>query len=147
MEKENNILLPEIKRLLDAGHQVQFTPKGVSMRPYIEGGRDSVILERLARPLRVGDMVLAKIGETYVLHRVVQCRGEQLVLHGDGNLGGSEHCRVSDVLGIVTLILRSGRRPVQPTRAVLWRHLPLVARKYGLKIYRKCLTWHTKHKI
>ena len=112
MEKENNILLPEIKRLLDAGHQVQFTPKGVSMRPYIEGGRDSVILERLARPLRVGDMVLAKIGETYVLHRVVQCRGEQLVLHGDGNLGGSEHCRVSDVLGIVTLILRSGRRPV-----------------------------------
>lgn len=142
MEKENSILLPEFRRLLEEGHQVQFTPKGVSMRPYIEGGRDSVVLECPKGNLRVGDIVLADIGGTYVLHRIVCRRGAQLVLHGDGNLCGEEHCTYGDVLGVVTMILRSGRRKVRPTRAVVWRHLPVVARKYGLKMYRKCLRWH-----
>ncbi len=142
MEKENSILLPEFQRLLETGHQVQFTPKGVSMRPYIEGGRDSVIVERPNRPLRTGDIVLAKINDTYVLHRIAHCNGGQLVLHGDGNLCGSEYCSRKDILGIVTMILRNGSRPVHPTRAIIWRHLPVVARKYGLKIYRKCLRWH-----
>ena len=142
MEKENSILLPEFRRLLEAGHQVQFTPKGVSMRPYIEGGRDSVVLERPKSGISVGDIVLADIGGTYVLHRVVWREGTQLVLHGDGNLYGEEHCACGDVLGVVTMILRGGHHKVRPTRAVVWRHLPMVVRKYVLKIYRKCLRWH-----
>lgn len=142
MEKENDILLPEIQRLLETGHQVQFTPRGVSMRPYIEGGQDSVLLEYPTRPLRAGDIVLAKCGRTYLLHRIISCSGEQIILRGDGNLYGTESCSRQDVLGIVTMVLRNGTRPVSPTRAALWRHLPYAARKYGLKIYNKCRKWH-----
>ena len=142
MEKENDILLPEIQRLLEAGHQVQFTPRGVSMRPYIEGGQDSVLLEYPTRPLRVGDIVLAKCGKTYLLHRIISCNGERIILRGDGNPHGTESCSRQEVLGIVTMILRSGTRQVRPTRAILWRHLPPTARKYGLKIYNKCRKWH-----
>lgn len=142
MEKENSILLPEIQRLLEKGHHVQFTPRGVSMRPYIEGGQDSVLLEYPTRPLRAGDIVLAKCGETYLLHRIISYNGEQIILRGDGNLYDTESCSRHDVLGIVTMILRNGTRRIPPTRAVLWRHLPYTARKYGLKVYNKCRKWH-----
>ena len=44
MEKNNDILIPEFERLIKLGHMVEFVPKGVSMRPFIEGGRDKVFL-------------------------------------------------------------------------------------------------------
>ena len=49
MKKSNEILLPEFERLINNGHTVEFTPQGVSMRPFIEGGRDSVLLKRPKR--------------------------------------------------------------------------------------------------
>ena len=64
MRVENEILIPEMARLLASGKEVRFSPSGVSMRPFIEGDRDSVILKQLERaPLR-GDIVLAE-AETY----------------------------------------------------------------------------------
>ena len=42
MEKSNDILIPEFERLIKLGHMVEFVPKGVSMRPFIEGGYDKV---------------------------------------------------------------------------------------------------------
>jgi hypothetical protein len=43
MEKSNEVLIPEFERLIKLGHMVEFVPKGVSMRPFIEGNRDRVI--------------------------------------------------------------------------------------------------------
>ena len=37
MKKGNDILIPEFARLLKEGHLVEFSPRGVSMRPFIEG--------------------------------------------------------------------------------------------------------------
>lgn len=37
----NDILIPEIAQMLAEGREVRFTPTGNSMRPWIEGGRDS----------------------------------------------------------------------------------------------------------
>ncbi len=45
----NDILIPEIAQMLAEGREVRFTPNGISMRPWIEGGRDSVVLRRLLR--------------------------------------------------------------------------------------------------
>ena len=69
MEKSNDILIPEFERLLQGGHMVEFAPRGVSMRPFIEGGRDKVILRTCHEP-RVGIIVLARVNNTYVLHRI-----------------------------------------------------------------------------
>ena len=90
----NDILIPEMARLLAEGREVRFTPTGNSMRPWIEGGRDSVVLRRLLRTARVGDIVLAQSAmpdaqtAKYVLHRVVRVEenGKCVILMGDGNL-------------------------------------------------------------
>ena len=94
MKIENDILIPELARLLREGKEVRFTPSGVSMRPFIEGDKDSVILAPLNRAPRRGDILLAQVQTlcgrtTYVLHRLIRIEGEQLILMGDGNLAGT----------------------------------------------------------
>lgn len=135
----NDILIPEISRLLAEGHEVCFTPQGESMRPWIEGGRDSVVLRRMTHAARRGDLVLAQCtGGRYVLHRVLRIEdaGERLVLMGDGNLQGEEVCTQADIVGIVVRIEnRRGHRKLL-TRGRLWQRL-LPFRPTLLWLYRK----------
>jgi hypothetical protein len=140
MKIANEILIPELARLLAEGKEVRFTPSGVSMRPYIEGDKDSVILAPLNRKPRVGDILLAEVetlcgNTTYVLHRLVRIEGETLVLQGDGNLAGDERCNAADVIGIVKRIENPKGRRKLLTRGRMWYVLKPV-RKWLLKIYR-----------
>lgn len=135
----NDILIPEIRRLLAEGHEVCFTPQGESMRPWIEGGRDSVVLRRMTRAARRGDIVLAQsVGGRYVLHRVlrIEAEGTHIVLMGDGNLQGEEVCTQADIVGVVVRIEnRHGhRKPLM--RGLLWQWL-LPFRPTLLWLYRK----------
>ena len=141
MKIENDILIPELARLLSEGKEVRFTPAGVSMRPFIEGDKDSVILAPLNRAPRRGDILLAQVQTlcgrtTYVLHRLIRIEGEQLILMGDGNLAGTEVCSRGDVIGVVTRIESPKGRRKMLTRGYLWYSLRPV-RKWLLKIYRK----------
>ena len=144
MKIANEILIPELARLLGEEKEVRFTPSGVSMRPFIEGDKDSVILAPMARTPRRGDIILAQVTgssgqHTYVLHRLVrieQNAGQNIyVLQGDGNLTGEETCRQADIIGrVVAIETPSGRRKPL-TRGRLWYHLRPF-RHYLLKIYR-----------
>lgn len=135
MQLPNEIFIPEIARLVAEGKQVVFTPTGVSMRPYIEGGVDSVTLVR-PDDLRVGDIVLAEVApQHYVLHRIYALQGDAVTLMGDGNLQGTEHCTRSNVLAKVSAIRSPKGRTKLLTRARLWRHM-LRTRRLWLKIYR-----------
>ena len=139
----NDILIPELARLIAEGKEVRFTPSGVSMRPYIEGDKDSVILSPLTRAPRRGDILLAQAEtlcgvKTYVLHRLIRIEGDELVLQGDGNLSGEERCNAADIIGIVTRIENPKGRKKLLTRGRAW----YVLRRWrwlGLKIYRH--TW------
>lgn len=132
---DNSILIPEMGRLLGEGKDVRFTPTGVSMRPFIEGERDTVVLRRLDT-VRVGDIVLATVSDNvYVLHRVIGIQDDVITLQGDGNLSGTEQCRKEDIYGSVIQIFNSKGRAKCLTRGKLWYHLR-PCRKLLLKIYR-----------
>lgn len=140
MEKDSQIVMPEVSRLLQQGYIIEFTPQGTSMRPYIDGGRDTVILQKPHGNISAGDIVLAQVGARYVLHRVIRRKGNHLTLRGDGNLQGEEHCLTSDVIGKAISIIRGQgehAREVELHRAFVWRHLPRFVRKYRLKIMAK----------
>ena len=135
MQLPNEIFIPEIARLVAEGKQVVSTPTGVSMRPYIEGGVDSVTLVR-PDDLQVGNIVLAEVApQHYVLHRIYAMQGDAVTLMGDGNLQGNEHCTRSNVLAKVSAIRSPKGRHKPLTRAWLWRHI-LRTRRLWLKIYR-----------
>lgn len=144
----NDILIPELGRLLQEEKEVRFTPSGVSMRPFIEGERDSVIMAPLKRSPRKGDIILAHVTaangrQTYVLHRLVRIEKDEdgqpaYILQGDGNISGEEVCRLSDIIGRVKAIETPSGKRKWMTRGRLWHYL-LPVRKWLLKIYRH--TW------
>lgn len=134
MQLPNEILIPEIGRLLAEGYEVRFTPSGVSMRPFIEGGRDTVVL-RQKGDVRVGDVCLCKVGERFVLHRVIAVSENLVTLMGDGNLTGTESCLIGDVLGTVIRVEWPSGRQKCLTDGRIWRAL-LPLRRILLKLYR-----------
>ena len=119
----NEILIPQIAKALEAGYKPIFTVRGRSMRAFLESERDKV---QLALPdvdaLKPGDVVLAEIEpQHYVLHRIYKRDGEQLVLKGDGNVRGTEDCKVGDVIGIAIAFYRKGRSNPDLVSGRKWR--------------------------
>ena len=139
----NEALVREIVSLVEEGREVNFTPKGMSMLPFIRGDRDSVLLGR-PLDLRVGDIVLARhSGGSCVLHRIAGMDGDKVVLMGDGNIAGREYCSRSDVMAKAVGILRNGKR-VDCTSSShrflswIWK-IMLPVRRYLLAIYRRII--------
>lgn len=135
----NEIIIPEIKKMIDEGRTVTFGVRGRSMRPMIEGDRDSVVLAPCIGEVRVGDVILAEVApRCYVLHRVVAVDGDRITMRGDGNPEGQECFLRSQVIGRAEAFIRRGKRLSMDSRcwklySALWtRLLPL--RRYLLFI-------------
>lgn len=127
-----------IEDLLAEGREVKMTPKGNSMLPFIKGGRDSVVLTKPSKAFEVGDIVLAKIGDRFIMHRIFAVEEENLTLMGDGNICGTEHCTSTDVIALVTEIHKENGKKVIPGKAVFWRRIrPL--RRCILAIYKRVI--------
>ena len=145
MRIENDILIPELARLLAEGKEVRFTPSGVSMRPFIEGDKDSVVLSPLDSSPKKGDLLLAEANASdgqkkYVLHRLIRIEGAETseplyILMGDGNLSGTESCTRTGIIGRVTRIETPSGRTKPLTRGRLWLRLK-PHRSFLLKLYR-----------
>ena len=136
----NNSFFLEIKGLIEQGRTVTFLASGNSMRPFIRGNRDSVVLQKHTS-LSVGDIVLAFIDNNrYVLHRVININNDNVTLMGDGNYNATETCSVNDILGKAIQIIRNGKNidcesPTEQKKSHLWRKL-LPIRRYLLFLYR-----------
>ena len=145
MKVANEILIPELARLVADEKEVRFTPSGVSMRPFIEGDRDSVVLHALTRAPKRGDILLARVTSpaglnTYVLHRLIRTENDEdgqtvYILQGDGNLSGEEYCRLEEIIArVIRIEWPNGNRKCL-TRGYIW-HALFPVRKWLLKIYR-----------
>lgn len=131
----NELLLEEAAKLMEEGREVNFTPLGSSMLPFIKGGKDSVRLQKKPS-VEVGDIALVRLaGPRYVLHRVIRVDGNDITLMGDGNIAGTESCKSEDVMGTVVAIVKKNRTVI-PGKARLWRILKPF-RRYILGIYRR----------
>ena len=140
VEIPNDILLGNVRQLIAEGHTATIRVKGNSMRPFLEGGRDSVVLAAVAA-LKKGDVVLAEITPgQYVLHRIIKMDGTALTLMGDGNPKGTECCDNADIAGVVTAFIRKEKMVECSSRrwrvySKIWPALRPV-RRYLLFIYR-----------
>ena len=133
-----DLYMSGLETLLMEGREVEMTPKGSSMLPFIKGDRDSVVLTKPAKPFEVGDIVLAKVGGRYIMHRIFSVEGNDLTLMGDGNIRGTESCATSDVIGLVTEIHKENGKVVKPGKGALWRTL-MPLRRYILAIYKRVI--------
>lgn len=139
---KDNLIIQEAIRLVEDDICVTLPVDGRSMLPFIIGGKESVILEKPSE-LKISDIVLAWVDNCrYVVHRIIAFKGEDVILMGDGNIRGTEKCRLDDVKAIVTHIVdEKGKRHNINSRkyrwgAFLWGRLRPV-RRYLLAIYRR----------
>ena len=112
--------LDTVCELLREGQtHVPVTVAGTSMTPFLDPG-DTVFLDLPDHPVQQGDVILfARLGQQYVLHRVVQVFPDgSLELLGDAQLR-SERVRPEDVRAIVTGARRGEK--LLDENALRWR--------------------------
>ena len=147
---DNDTFFADVLRLLDQGKRVTIPVKGLSMLPFIRGGKDLVVLEKAGEVLEADDIVLFHVGPLeggrYVMHRILSIDGDTVDIQGDGVLETHEHVHRNQVIAKAVEILRGGKRHVDPyspgqRRLVhFWQWLRPV-RRYILFIYRH-LPWN-----
>ena len=108
----NEILLPEVARLIKEGHTVTITVRGNSMNPFLVDRRDRVTLgDFTTEQLQPGVAVLARdLTERIVFHRIIRRNGNILILQGDGNLAQTEETDIGRVMGVMTEAMRKDKR-------------------------------------
>ena len=140
VELPNDKFLKEVRTLIAAGHDVTLRVRGVSMRPFLEDRRDQIVLTQPG-VVKVGDAVLAEISPgKYVYHRIISIEGDKVTLRGDGNVYGTEQCRLADVAAATKELIRKGRSYSAQGKAwrcysALWPSWSF-ARRVLLKLYR-----------
>ena len=134
-------IIAEAIKLVGEGGSVTFPVAGRSMRPFIVGGKENVVLVK-PESVKVGDIVLAFVENSrYVVHRVIRIDGENVTVMGDGNLVGVEHCKIFDVKAIASHAVnargkrRSFANPLRRAAARAWVLLRPF-RKWLLLAYR-----------
>lgn len=96
--------------LLDKGIDVKIMPHGLSMLPFIMGDRDEVILSKITRELKRGDIVLYKrISGQYVLHRLHHKNSDGLFFMGDSQNFIEGPILKEDCLALVETYYKKGR--------------------------------------
>lgn len=83
--------------------------EGESMRPLIRRGRDPVTIVPLRRALLKGDVVLFRLGERYIVHRVFEIGDGMVRTFGDNCLNPEPWFPQEQVLGQVVCFSRGGK--------------------------------------
>ena len=95
------------------------------MLPLLRQRRD--IIEIRKKPegrLKKYDVVLYKRGSRYILHRILKVRPEDYVIAGDHNTFLEYGITDSDILGVMTRVIRSGKNITGDSRLYrLYVHL------------------------
>lgn len=135
-EFANELIIPEIIKMLNQGHSMTIGLRGYSMRPFLEDRRDKALLTK-ASNISVGDVVLAEIApKRYALHRIIKINGDNITLRGDGNLN-TEHCHRKDIHGFAKGFYRKGRNKLDSTSSRKWRIYSMIWTR--LFPIRRCL--------
>ena len=124
----NDTFFAWVEAEIAGGRPVRFRLKGNSMFLLLRNGKDVVVLEKCpAESLQPMDVVLFRYRGGHVLHRILQRKGNNLLIQGDGSIVAMEQCTVDDVVGKVTSVHRPSGKTVSveswqwklPSR--LWR--------------------------
>lgn len=105
-------LVALLQEQINNNKTVSFTPKGMSMKPMLDGENDVVFLKKPNGKLHFLDVCLYYRKETnvYSIHRVVDftSNGDYVML-GDNNFKKEYNITDDDVIGVVTSFYHKGK--------------------------------------
>ena len=83
--------------------------RGISMRPMLREGRDTILISPVSGRLKKYDVPLYRRGEDYVLHRVVKVREQDYVICGDNCLRREYGITDEQFVGVLSGFRRGDR--------------------------------------
>ena len=139
----NEDFFPNVIEDLNKGESVTIPVKGFSMLPYIRGMRDWVELKKMDS-YGVGDIVLFRHVNRYVMHRIIRIDGQRIIIQGDGVARNVEIVSQEAIFGKAIHIYPDGKlsQPIDPdepkllARALRWHRRPSWYRALWLRCYR-----------
>lgn len=103
-------LSPMVADLIDQGIDVEFRVTGRSMRPMLSNIKDTVVLTKLTRPVKRGDIAFYKrYNDTYILHRVIKVKGNTFDAIGDHQTEIERNIPIENIICIVKSFTRNGK--------------------------------------
>ena len=100
-------LMPLIRESLVRNQSVRFMPHGISMRPMIRQGLDSVVITQLPEKLEKYDLLLYQRDDgKYILHRIVGV-GKTYTCIGDNQFKEEHGVRRDQMIALVTGFYRN----------------------------------------
>ena len=124
-----------------------YTNKGNSMEPFIRQGHDLfVISQKPEGRLRKYDAPLYKNKNgQYVLHRIVKVREQDYVICGDNCIWREFGITDSQILGVLTAIIRDGKTEIPVTDPGYLRKVHLWCALYPVRAVLRRLRMLPRH--
>lgn len=123
----------DIESILNAEGFYMTVAKGVSMRPLIRAGRDTVCIVKPDPPFLPFDIMLYRREDRYVLHRLIKAEGGGKYLFLGDNCVTLEHVEEKQIVGKLKLLYRDEKRI--ETDSFLFRMYTLLwARPWRIRI-------------
>ncbi|WP_107318098.1 hypothetical protein [Kandleria vitulina] len=92
------------------GH-IAFTNVGVSMMPLIRQNKDIMLIKKKGKErCKKYDVVLYKIGNRYILHRIIKVRKNDYVIIGDHCVHKEYGITDQQIIGVLEAVIRDGKR-------------------------------------
>lgn len=130
-----------------------YTNVGISMLPLLRQRRDIIEIRPIIGRAKKYDAVLYKVGDAYILHRVLKVRPKDYIICGDHNIHREFGITDDMLLGVMTRVIRDGKS-IYPTdwKYKLYVHLwcdfyPIRAAILYLKMKSKAVRRRLKDHI
>ena len=136
--------------LLNSKGYLVYINVGTSMLPLLRQRRDVIEIHPIADRAKKYDAVLYKVGDKYILHRVLKVRPHDYVICGDHNIKREFGITDAQILGVMTRVIRDGKS-IYPTdwKYRLYVHLwcdfyPLRAAILYVKMHLRAVGYRLK---
>ena len=113
---DNQEYMKVVHSILEEGKEVPLVVTGNSMMPFLIDRRDQVLIKRIERPLKKGDIAFfQRENGQYIMHRIHFMRkddrtGEnQFYFIGDGQETIEGPIKEIQIFGVITGVLRKGK--------------------------------------
>ena len=113
---DNQEYMKVVRSILEEGKEVPLVVTGNSMMPFLIDRRDQVLIKRIERPLKKGDIAFfQRENGQYIMHRIHFMRkddrtGEnQFYFIGDGQKNIEGPIKETQIFGVITGALRKGK--------------------------------------
>ena len=99
----------KIEEVIEKDGMFVSTIVGVSMYPMLRNRRDTIVVMPYEGRLKKYDVPLYKVGDKYILHRIIEVLPDSYVIRGDNCVNKEYGITDEHILGVLTSFHRDGK--------------------------------------